>query len=564
MNNGRFDFLDALMLYLSNLPQLIFAILILVAGFIVASVVSKAVRKGMQKTNVDNRVFAGFDNTKYRPEVIVSKIVYYVILIFAFILFFNMLNLQIIAAPFVGMMSVITNAIPNILKAALILLLGWVIASLLSFLVRKTGSSPAATRMLKKSRVIDQEQDSARPVNNFSKIVFYLVLLLFLPGVLGALNIPAISEPLSHMLSGFFTFIPKLFGAVITVVIGYFVAKIVRDILTNFLQSVGLESLAARLGLTKVAEQTTLSAIIGNIAFVLILIPTVISALQTLDLQGISGPAVAMLNKILSMIPNFIVAIVMLLAGVWVGRMIGNFVSALLQRLGFDSLLRNLGLGKMESSMETVTLSQIAGTITQIVIILLFTIEALQIVGLEALVSVGTALLAYLPHVLVAVVIVGLGLWLGNLVQRLLITSLLQGRFMNAALLGNIAKYTIIALAFFMALDQLGVASSIVNAAFILILGGLALAFGLSFGLGGREFASNYLNKIQNKINNPVGSAGSYAAATSEKSVLKQNPPANQTHPADPITPPNPSSPANPIDPSNPIDPFGDGFNPKK
>ncbi len=67
-------------------------------------------------------------------------------------------------------------------------------------------------------------------------------------------------------------------------------------------------------------------------------------------------------------------------------------------------------------------------------------------------------------------------------------------------LLGNIAKYTIITLAFFMALNQLGVASTIVNAAFILILGGFTLAFGLAFGLGGREAAGRTLDKLGNKV----------------------------------------------------------------
>ena len=68
--------------------------------------------------------------------------------------------------------------------------------------------------------------------------------------------------------------------------------------------------------------------------------------------------------------------------------------------------------------------------------------------------------------------------------------------------LAPLAKYTIITLSIFMALDQLGVADTIVNAAFILILGGFALAFGLSFGLGGKEFASRYLAKLDRKIEN--------------------------------------------------------------
>lgn len=99
--------------------------------------------------------------------------------------------------------------------------------------------------------------------------------------------------------------------------------------------------------------------------------------------------------------------------------------------------------------------------------------------------------------VLAAIVIIGVGLWLGYLVQKLL-SSVLQGAHFK--LLPVIAKYAIITISVFMALDQLGVASSIVNSAFILILGGLALAFGLAFGLGGKDFAKKRLDKLDTKI----------------------------------------------------------------
>lgn len=81
--------------------------------------------------------------------------------------------------------------------------------------------------------------------------------------------------------------------------------------------------------------------------------------------------------------------------------------------------------------------------------------------------------------------------------------------------LAPIAKYTIIALAFFMALDQLGVAATIVNSAFIIVLSGFALAFGLSFGLGGKDFASRYLSTFERKMQN----------TEIEKNRKNQNPP---------------------------------------
>jgi hypothetical protein len=141
-------------------------------------------------------------------------------------------------------------------------------------------------------------------------------------------------------------------------------------------------------------------------------------------------------------------------------------------------------------------LSGLVGRIVQIIIVFLFTVEALQIVKLDFLVALAAGVLAYLPHVLAAVIILGAGLYLGNLVKNIMSNVLSD----NFQVLATITKYAIIALSFFMALDQLKVADSIVNLAFMLILGGLALAFGLAFGLGGKEFAAKYLSKIDRKI----------------------------------------------------------------
>ncbi|WP_442855980.1 mechanosensitive ion channel family protein, partial [Exiguobacterium sp. Leaf187] len=106
----------------------------------------------------------------------------------------------------------------------------------------------------------------------------------------------------------------------------------------------------------------------------------------------------------------------------------------------------------------------------------LFVVEAFNLIGLDFMVDLGRAVLAFLPSVLTAIIILAIGIIVSNLVKRTM-----DSLFGNSELkvLSNVAKYAILALAVFMALDQLGVADTIVNSAFILILGALALAFGL-------------------------------------------------------------------------------------
>lgn len=480
--------------YFNQLPNLVLAMIVFLVGWLVALMISRGVKKVLSKTSWDQKLFASIPiDPKYSPEIVISKVVYYFLLILVLILFFNILQLHFIAQPFIAMVTVVTESIPNIIKAALILLLGWLIASLLKLLVQKGGTTVRLNTLLYNWKLVETEEQALNILNAAGRVVFYLVLLLFLPGVLSSLNISAVSDPISGMISQMLQFIPKLFAAALTFFVGWVIAKIVREIVTNLLKSVGTENITERLHLTKILENTSLSAVIGTLVYVIILIPTVIATLEALELRGISEPAIEMLQVILTMLPNIFIAIVLVLVGVWLGKIVGQVVNRLLERLGINSIFNYLGVTAPKTA-ESATLSQIFGRIAQIIIVLLFTIEALQVVELQFLVAIFTGIIAYLPFLFSAIAILGIGLYLGQMVHNIL-SNIVQERlkFVSA-----IAKYAIIAISIFMALDQLGVAGSIVNSAFVLILGGLALAFGLAFGLGGREYAAEWLKKWQN------------------------------------------------------------------
>ncbi|WP_416729448.1 mechanosensitive ion channel [Fictibacillus sp. JL2B1089] len=501
---------DSWMAYLGRLPDLLLAILVLLIGWLIASLVAKAVKKALHKTNFDNKVARWMKpdihedqieqtrTSKYSSEEVISKVVFWILMAVAIVMFLNMLSLPYVAQPISNALGVIAAAIPNLLKAALIAAVAWLIASGLSILVKKLGQNTRFERLLHRWKLTRDPRQSDKAVLSASKAVFYLTLLLFLPAVLSALGIEAISEPLEGMLTGLFAFLPKLLGAAIILFVGWLVAKIVKEIIVNFLESIGTDRLASKLGAERALEKTSLSQIIGTIVYVFILIPVVISALETLDINGISGPAIGMLGQIMDMIPNIIVAILLVAVGLWLGKWVKQAVTSLLERVGFNGIFYKMGLGSLHKTNQTFTISEMIGYAAQVVVVLLFTIEALQLVKLESLVNILSVVLAYIPMVLTAVLILGIGFYAGDLVKRVVQSMIKQQT--EGKLLGNIAKYTIITLAFFMALDQLGVAKTIVNAAFILILGGFTIAFGLAFGLGGREAAGRTLNKWSRKM----------------------------------------------------------------
>ncbi|MET3575545.1 mechanosensitive ion channel [Bhargavaea ullalensis] len=480
--------------YLDWLPELLLGIVILIVGYIIAKIVENLIDKGLRKSRLDERVNMTKDKTKWTPTRIISKVVFWGIILFTFMLFFNKVNMGPVAQPFAEIFAGFAGLVKGVIKAGLILLVAWVLATLAKKGIQMLGGKVNFNKVLSRTGQEPADVNKSKWVDTAANVVFYLILLLFVPAILAALNLGGISGPFEGMLHSFLAFIPNLVGAALIFAVGYLVAKIVRDILTKFLEAAGLNKLAQRMHVSDYVKGTSLAKAVGTIAFILIMIPVTISALETLNIRGISEPAIAMLNDILTMIPNIAVAILLILAGVYLAKWIKGIVISLLDNLGLNSLAGKMGM--KESGSPSLSLSNIIGTIVQIIIIVMFAAEALQIVNLDFMTGLATAIFAYLPMVIAAVVILAVGFWLANLAERF-VGSILKNASGEPHVLRYVAKYAILAFAFFMAISQLGIAPMIINTAFLLILGGLALAFGLAFGLGGREHASRYLSKME-------------------------------------------------------------------
>lgn len=481
---------------LSWLPELILGLLVLLIGFFIAKAVENAVHKRLKKSRVNERL--DVKEGKWNVEKIISKVFFFGILLLAFLLFFNIMNASMIATPFMTMYSGIGGAVLSILKAGLILLLAWVLALIVKKVILAVGGKMKLNKYVAKVGASPDEIDKSKWVETAANIAFYVVLLLFVPAILHALGLSGISGPFEGMLASFMHFIPKLVGAALIFAVGWVVAKIVRTIVTKLLESVGVDRFAHKLKSSSGSNGTSISGIIGTIVFVLIMLPVTISALEVLDLEGISQPAIAMLNDIMTMLPKIAVAVVLVLVGIYLAKWVKGVVVSLLDNLGIDSLSGKMGV---RSGASTTSFSQIIGTIVQVVVILLFVVEALQLLHLRFMVTLATGIFAYLPMVVAAVVILAIGFWLANLAEKF-VGSIMTTQSGAPHVLRYVAKYAILAFAFFMALSQLGIAPAIINAAFILILGGVALAFGLAFGLGGREHASRYLTKMESSLQN--------------------------------------------------------------
>lgn len=193
--------------------------------------------------------------------------------------------------------------------------------------------------------------------------------------------------------------------------------------------------------------------------------------------------------QIMSIVPHLLASLGILLAGFAIAKMIERGTDAALKRVGFNRWMRDGGV--TEALQRAGTTLDPAGVMaklafwTVMVLVILLSANAL---GLSVVSALFAELLAYIPNVIAAVIVLVLGIVLGEFVRDLVLAS--AGSVPGGPTLSRAAKGAVLVLAIFMALEQLGIAEDIVLVAFIAVFGAAALAAGIAFGLGGREVAA--------------------------------------------------------------------------
>lgn len=160
-----------------------------------------------------------------------------------------------------------------------------------------------------------------------------------------------------------------------------------------------------------------MASVFENIAYVLVSIPIFIVALEVLGIRSISEPIIELLNSILATIPNILVAVILLAIGIMIANFVGDLVKNLLRESGINKLARDMRQSSMNIDLAKVIGQLVAGLIT-----LFFVVEALNALNLEILNTIGGAIIAYIPNILFALIILGVGLiggqWLGRLITE--------------------------------------------------------------------------------------------------------------------------------------------------
>ena len=505
--------------YFSPFSHIILPFVTIVLGWVVAHLVAWGILRVLLKTQLDDKLLAlvmGRDTTaEIHPERWISRAVFYLVMIFVLIAFFQMLGMTALTEPLNKMLNQIFTYLPKLLSAGVLLLVAWIVGSLLRRVVTGVLSRANIERRLAEPAGLEATTESVLP-QTVGNVVYWLAFLVLLPAVLDALGLQGLLGPVQQMMAKIIGFLPNLFAAALIMLIGWLGARIVQQVVSNALDATGVNNFGRRVGLATGLGIESLSGLAGTLSYAVILIFVAIAALESLAFKAISNPASSMLEGVLAAVPSILVAGGILLLGYLVARLVGRVVDDLLRQIGFNTLLQRLGIAEVNFAAEhspsiaevtsatdrppsaaeaTFALdrppSQLAGYIAMVAILLFSAIEATAQLGFQELADMLVKLTLLFGKIVLGAVIFGFGLYLASVFGR--IASRKGGAY--GSILGTIVRVAIAALSLFMGLREMGLANEIITLAFGLILGSAAIAAAIAFGMGGRDLAKKHMEQ---------------------------------------------------------------------
>lgn len=382
----------------------------------------------------------------------------------------------------------LASMVGNVVWAIILLVVALIAASLVKKLVKKVAKLVNVEKWLNKIGVEGKSVEGA--MSFVENLAYFATFILFLPGVLDKLGMQSVSSPITGMMHSFLGFVPDMIAAGLVLAIGFFVAGIIKQLLIPVLKVLKVDELQKRAGIAP-SQGTSFSVILANIVYGLLILVVITSALDVLGVEAISNPANAVVGEIFGTVPDVIAAIVIVAIGIFIAQLVGKLLEALLAGVGADAWVEKI----TKNEENKIVLSKILSAIVKYVLIIVFVVQGIDVLGLTALNIVGTGIIAYLPCLIATVLIFGIGIFAGKVAG-----DAIAKHFPDAKLGAIVAKVAIYILTGFLCLNQLGVASEIVGTAFTVIITSAGIAFAIAFGVGGRQFAANMLEKLEKKL----------------------------------------------------------------
>lgn len=205
---------------------------------------------------------------------------------------------------------------------------------------------------------------------------------------------------------------------------------------------------------------------------------------------------------VISFIPNVLVAVIIFIFGWLIGSVLSRWVAQIIRALKIDSALESIGTGDLVSRAGfRLDTGRFLGELVKWFVVVAFLVASAEVLGLHQVTEfLRGIVLGYLPNVVIAALILILAAIIGEAMQKFVTGSAKAAGMPSAALAGGIARWAVWLFGFIAALLQLQVAVVLLQTLFTGLVAMLALAGGLAFGLGGRDAAARYLDKLRHDI----------------------------------------------------------------
>ncbi len=371
----------------------------------------------------------------------------------------------------------VVDFLPALLGALLVLFIGWLIAK---------GIKALIIRLFKKTTWDERlfKNSSIGNTNVFvGNIFYYLIMIIVILVVLEILGVDQVLTPLENMLNEFLTFIPNLIGAILIGFVGYLLAKFVSNLV-----NIGGNLLDKIVDRTGFKDTDKLVNILRKIVFIVIFIPFLIQAFNALQLDAISDPANNILYGFTEMIGEIIIASLLLIVFIWGGKYLAEFLEDLFRSMGLDKAGEKIQIHNMIGANQS--LSKIIANLIYFFLVFFGVITAVEILGLERLTETLNQILEVTGQIIFGLIILAIG----NYISMLIYNTMMKSD--NNRFIASIIRWASLALFIAIALRTMGIANEIVELSFGLILGAIAVAVALSYGLGGREAAGEHFKDI--------------------------------------------------------------------
>lgn len=207
-------------------------------------------------------------------------------------------------------------------------------------------------------------------------------------------------------------------------------------------------------------------------------------------------------RAVLQFVPNLIIALIILILGWAIGALIGRIISQIVKSIKLDAALESAGIGALlRRGNLPLNSGAFLGGLVKWFIIIVFLVAAFDVLNLTQVnIFLQQVVLLYLPQVIVAVLILLVGGVVGDFMAKVVQASAKTARVASANFLSTVTRWAIWVFAILIALSQLGIATAFIQTLFTGFVIALALALGLSFGLGGQEAARETIEKIRKDV----------------------------------------------------------------